>query len=365
MENIRYQVFVSSTYADLKEERQAVIHTIIEANCIPAGMELFPAVDEEQLAFIKRVIDDCDYYLLIIGGRYGSVSEAGVSYTEQEYDYAVSNGIKVIALLHENPDEIPFGKSEQNPEFREKLKQFRAKVSKGRLVKTWKRLEDLPGLVALSLSSTIRQFPAVGWTRGDRPANEQILAEVNELRKENERLKGSLQELQPIPAIEDLAGLEESFLLKGTYRFYNGVNYEVRSWRKKATWQEIFGHISPYLVERPADFRVVEILRDAVFLESDERTSDVVLDDQLFRTVGVQLSALGLVKISNAGNTTGYRQLLWSITPAGERLMLELRTIKTAKPCGPTAMAGAQDRLGTKTLRVSGDLCIAAVRFDS
>ena len=79
----RYQVFVSSTYADLKEERQRVIQTLMEADCIPAGMELFPAADEEQFAFIKKVIDDCDYYLLIIGGRYGSTTEDGISYTEK------------------------------------------------------------------------------------------------------------------------------------------------------------------------------------------------------------------------------------------------------------------------------------------
>src|SRR5271169_4171714 len=129
----RYQVFVSSTYADLKEERRKVIQTVIESNCIPAGMELFPAADEEQLAFIKRVIDDCDYYLLIIGGRYGSVDETGVSYTEQEYDYAVRQGLWVIALLHDNPDEIPLGKSEKDPAARERLQKFREKVSKGRL----------------------------------------------------------------------------------------------------------------------------------------------------------------------------------------------------------------------------------------
>jgi hypothetical protein len=64
----RYQVFVSSTYADLKEERSRVIQTLMEMDCIPSGMELFPAADEEQWEFIKRVIDDCDYYLLIIGG---------------------------------------------------------------------------------------------------------------------------------------------------------------------------------------------------------------------------------------------------------------------------------------------------------
>src|SRR6476646_3341217 len=106
----RFQIFISSTYADLKEERRRVIQTVMELDCIPAGMELFPAADEEQFEFIKKVIDDCDYYLLIIGGRYGSTTSDGVSYTEKEYEYAVSKGIKVIALIHGNPDEIPFEK---------------------------------------------------------------------------------------------------------------------------------------------------------------------------------------------------------------------------------------------------------------
>ncbi len=99
----RYQVFVSSTYADLKEERKAVHQTLMEMDCIPAGMELFPAADEAQFEFIKKIIDDCDYYLLIIGGRYGSLTDEGVSYTEKEYDYAVSIGLSVIALIHSEP----------------------------------------------------------------------------------------------------------------------------------------------------------------------------------------------------------------------------------------------------------------------
>src|SRR3972149_6915406 len=103
----RYQVFVSSTYTDLKEERQHVIKALMEVNCIPSGMELFPAADEEQWAFIKRVIDDCDYYLLIIGGRYGSVTSEGISYTEMEYEYALKIGQPILAFLHGNPDELP------------------------------------------------------------------------------------------------------------------------------------------------------------------------------------------------------------------------------------------------------------------
>lgn len=52
--NKRYQVFISSTFTDLKDERSKVIQTIMELDCIPAGMEIFPAIDEEQFEFIKK-----------------------------------------------------------------------------------------------------------------------------------------------------------------------------------------------------------------------------------------------------------------------------------------------------------------------
>ncbi|UYB71427.1 DUF4062 domain-containing protein [Aeromonas veronii] len=111
----RYQVFVSSTYVDLQNERQQVLQALMEMDCIPAGMELFPATDQEQWEFIKRVIDDCDYYLLIIGGKYGSLSSEGISYTEMEYDYAVDQGLKIVALLHDAPDNLPGKKNRNRP----------------------------------------------------------------------------------------------------------------------------------------------------------------------------------------------------------------------------------------------------------
>jgi Domain of unknown function (DUF4062) len=101
LENVdkRYQVFVSSTFLDLAEERKQVIQALLELDCIPYGMELFQASDDDQWTLIKRVIDDCDYYLVIIAGRYGSM-KGGVSYTEMEYDYAISQNKPVIAFLH-------------------------------------------------------------------------------------------------------------------------------------------------------------------------------------------------------------------------------------------------------------------------
>jgi hypothetical protein len=322
----RYQVFVSSTYADLKEERRQVFQTVIEMDCIPAGMELFPAVDEDQFQFIKRVIDDCDYYLLIIGGRYGSLTAEGISYTEKEYEYAVSRGLKVIALIHQNPDEIPLGKSEKDPLLRERLEAFKKKASSNRLVKFWKSAEDLPGLVALSLANTIKMFPAVGWIRANKAASEDVLTEINDLRKQNAQLLAAAGDLKP--TIENLAGLQDEIQLYGIYRDkYNGSKM---GWKVTLTWGQIFAYVSPYMVRLPSDESVKSTLTEAAFIRSGNlgHGENPSLDDQLFRTVCVQLQALGLVKVQYTRSTAGYMDLFWSLTPSGERLMIELRTVK-------------------------------------
>ena len=113
-----YQIFVSSTFADLQEERRLVSNTLAKAGFIPSGMELFPATVQQQLEFIKRVIDRCDYYVVIVAGRYGSLADDHISYTEKEYEYAVEKKIPVLAFLHRDPSKIEAGKIELNEQQR-------------------------------------------------------------------------------------------------------------------------------------------------------------------------------------------------------------------------------------------------------
>lgn len=303
----------------------------MEMDCIPAGMELFPAADEEQWEFIKRVIDDCDYYLLIIGGRYGSTTSDGISYTEKEYDYAVENGIKVIALIHENPDEITVGKSDIEPELREKLQLFREKVSGNRLVKFWNKAEELPGLVALSMSKTIKMFPALGWVRASAASSEELLGELNELRKENSTLKSKISTLE-IPEqlqVEGIAGLDEMFTINGTYYGSNNTKY---NWSSKLTWREIFSHISPYLIQHPNHDYVKEQLKATLIKRDNISIQSNSLDDQDFQTVSLQLKALGLININYSKTTAGGMSLFWRLTPKGEKLMMQERTVPTIVP---------------------------------
>ncbi|WP_261935755.1 DUF4062 domain-containing protein [Sphingomonas bisphenolicum] len=165
--SVRHQVFVSSTFTDLIEERTEVIQALWELDCIPTGMEAFVASNESQWEVIRKVIDECDYYVLIIGGRYGSVTDDGVSYTEKEYRYAKKIGLPVLAFVHGNPETIPAGKTEKVEANRLKLEAFRTAVMAEHPIRSWSSASELGGLVSRSLVREIKVNPRPGWIRND------------------------------------------------------------------------------------------------------------------------------------------------------------------------------------------------------
>ena len=89
----KFQIFISSTFDDLKEERSKVVATILKSNHFPIGMEMFSADNVEQWEQIRRTIDSSDYYILIIKRRYGTLTKEGISYTEKEYNYAMEKKV--------------------------------------------------------------------------------------------------------------------------------------------------------------------------------------------------------------------------------------------------------------------------------
>lgn len=163
----KYQVFISSTYKDLIPERAAVMQVLLDNDCIPVGMEQFPASGMSQMEYIRKMLDDCDYYILILAGKYGSLDSDGVSFTEKEYDYAVTKGLPVLGFVYKDLGELSLDNSEITEERRSLLKSFRDKVCANRLVKFYQNVGDLRAEVATSINLCKRDFPAIGWVRGN------------------------------------------------------------------------------------------------------------------------------------------------------------------------------------------------------
>lgn len=321
----RYQAFVSSTFADLKDERSNVIQTLMEMDCIPAGMELFPALDEEQFEFIKKVIDDSDYYLLIIGGRYGSLSEEGISYTEMEYDYAISKGIKVIALVHGSPEKLAVEKVEMDSEAQEKLQVFKTKATTNRLVKFWSDAKELSGLVALSLPKTIKTYPAVGWVRASEATdNTDLLKQLNELRQENNKLEKQIQGFQKNQNNRsDLAQGDDEVSILVKCKVTEGGQEKLKSWEQEVTWNDLLKCIGPKILNEKDESVVFNILSEYIVSRKYESFKSSQIDFTDFEKIKVQLLSLGYI-ISEGIGSTNY----WEITPEGKKYLLEMMSIK-------------------------------------
>jgi hypothetical protein len=326
----RYQVFISSTYSDLKDERHQVMQTLLEMDCIPTGMELFPAKDEEQLEFIKKVIDDCDYYLIIIGGRYGSTTADGISFTEKEYDYAVGKRIHIIALVHGNPEIIPAGKTEMDPQARQKLDAFRDKVSTGRLIKTWTKAEDLPALVMRSLMSSIKSHPAIGWVRADSVANVDLLQQVNQLQQRNEQILAELSVYKNKYVIDtsNLAQGDQTIKLKGNFK----TRYGEAQWEYEVSWNFVISLLGPHLLMWQNEAYANTLLTKGILKVNSINTEEITsceISDELFQTVKVQLMALGWIDVQQFTTTMNTQALFWILNEAGKAQLLRTASIKT------------------------------------
>jgi hypothetical protein len=329
----RYQVFVSSTYADLKDERQKVLQTLMEMDCIPSGMEFFPATDQEQWPFIKKIIDDCDYYLLIIGGRYGSTADEGISYTEKEYDYAVEKGLNVIAFIHDSPEDIPRVKADLDHTLIDKLEAFKAKVKTGRLVRFWNQANELPGIVALSLSKAFKHFPAVGWIRADTTSSIKTLTELIELRKKNDELELKLQGLSAtdkgihildeVANQADLCGLSETVTLTSTLAIDN-TKFPI-----EITLSDVFNIIAPEIAnlieENQVQGYLINCLRSKIidtYTELLSHRDRIEIPFNFLFRCRIHFMALKLMTIKTEyedGTTKNY----WQLTESGTVEMIK------------------------------------------
>lgn len=167
----KFQIFISSTFEDLKLERQAAVEAILKCHHIPAGMELFSAGDESQLEVIRRWIDESDIYVLILGGRYGSIeNKTGLSYTEIEFDYAVGAGKPMFSVvlseefIEQKVKEFGLNMMEKNEPG--KLKAFRQKVL-SRICTIVSDCKDIRLAIMGSIPDLGWRNELVGWVRGD------------------------------------------------------------------------------------------------------------------------------------------------------------------------------------------------------
>lgn len=337
----RYQIFISSTFIDLIEERQAALKAILEIDHMPAGMELFPPTDETAWQLIQDVIKASDYYLLIVGGRYGSLDDEGLGYTEKEYDYAVSLKKPVIPLLHQDPAKLPRESTETSEEAWKKLEEFRNKVEEKHTCVYWDSTSDLKAKVIVGLTSVIKRYPAIGWVRADEVPSGATIKEILQLKEKVSSLEKELDEknTNPPSGSEELAGGDDEYKLNLTFKTGHYASEQSYSATIKPTWNDIFASIAPVMINEATESQLRSAFKKSLSSFASQAFSDheelegkklhsFSFDDHQIDTCIVQLRALGLMRESTKKRSVRDTATYWELSPYGDQLMVQLRALR-------------------------------------
>ncbi|MEO4030409.1 DUF4062 domain-containing protein [Chromobacterium vaccinii] len=316
---IKYQIFVSSTYDDLKEERSQVIKAILEMGHIPVGMEMFSAADEEQWKIIARQIDETDYYVIIVGNRYGSVV-GGISYTEKEFDYAVSKRIPVLGFVIDSSVESLAKHVDTAEEKVAALGKFKNKV-KQRPIGFWKTAEELHGKVSIALMKAFNTTPRIGWTRATDVAGPEVTQELSRLSRENSELRNELNIVRNQEAVDRRSHLQSRIdTLKAISRRL------VMRERGKSTWDletqidlfTIFSQLAPEMMVECSTEEASTYLAMMNNPSEDAKLSpSAPVPLNYVSSLFADLASLDLVEPSKKKHPVADKSLYWSLTQEG------------------------------------------------
>ena len=343
MTDKRYQVFISATYTDLQEERGVLLQALPTFGCLPTTVEAHTQ-NLSTMVNIRRRIDDCDYFILLVGSRYGSLMPSGVSYTHMEYVYAATKQKPILVLMHEAPETRAEDLQEQKVEGKLKFGDFRKVLQREREhIVYWRDARNLVNALHNAIPALLHRHPTVGWVRIGKEGGAR--APVNaELEKECELLKKRIKELETererwlssaVGSTENLSKGDD--LLEVVYRCkaYAGGNCQDVNGKTRLSWNELLVSFGSNLLQAQTEefmaAKINERLQKNALLEIQKEypkthaVVEVQISPSSFNAIKMQFRVLGVVQRVTRDND---QKQWWQMTAVGERHLTTIMSVR-------------------------------------
>jgi hypothetical protein len=187
----KYFVYISSSLEDLKNERRDLVKVVAEIGAVPVSMDAFDISDKNEQKLIRKVIEECDYFLNLTAHKCGTL--LGKTFAQElEFSWAEKGGVPVIALVIDEKARWKASKKEQSPELVKALGAFKKRL----LVhssETWISQADLRQKAQGLLIRTMNLNPRRGWVSGAEAIDPSVANEFSRLIQENENLKNQIR----------------------------------------------------------------------------------------------------------------------------------------------------------------------------
>lgn len=287
------------------------MNAVIDLRHIPIGMEGFPAIDQEQMNYIRRLIDECDYYVIIVKERYGSTAPNGISFTEQEFDYAISAGKHILGFLSESFDAALSDNAEA-------VHRFREKISSNRIVKFWNSKPELEMSVLKSLSAAFEADPREGWVRASSAIDPTIIKDLADARSQILRLEREIAANSPKP-IPNLAGLDDAVILE----FRGQLRYDSTTSTREilSTWRRLFLAVANSFRVGHTYSAIDSALKELVYSDQGRYYSISFTTAERIRILN-QFELLGLMKSAVGKAVDGTPGVFYTLTSEGDATRL-------------------------------------------
>jgi hypothetical protein len=290
------------------------------------------------------VIDRCDYYVIVLGGRYGTVDSDGLSYTEKEYQYALSRKIPVLPFLVRDPNRREARHVDTDPVLVSKLANLRDRLSQSQMVDFWDDAAGLAVSVAVALQQEINLNPGIGWVRGDLAVDPMLYQELEEARKELSILRTSLGSEEPeISFPKDIAAIDEEFeaTVPVVVHPSDGTGGIQKTLTFSESWRAAFLSVADELFSGGDEIGTARRIISMALMRRGAIDSTVYLGfgeiDHVVSMLRVQFEALGLVKTATRTEAqehvygTKYSIInVWSLTDKGRRFLARSLAIRPA-----------------------------------
>jgi hypothetical protein len=153
------KVYISSTYVDLKKERETAAKAVRRLKHQSIYMEDYVASDQHPVDKCLQDVKSCDAYVGIFAWRYGYIPEGtGKSITHLEYEAAKQAGIPCLIFLLDDNASWPV-KYVDTREERQRIDRLRRELKNEYIVSFFHNDLELCALVTAAVSNL--KFPGI------------------------------------------------------------------------------------------------------------------------------------------------------------------------------------------------------------
>lgn len=203
----RFQIFIASTFEDLSEQRKQAVEVVIDRGHIPIALERFSASNESDIAVIKKAIQNCQVYILILGYRYGEIIPGkDIGYVEFEYNLAKENGLMILPFIMNDEEIQKLRKNldsrniKDNQELKnsDKLERFHNEIKKNFFYKPWRKDDNFKYLLVKALDDHLSECKSLGWIR----EQEESIRSLVESASRNEFIVDTVKQLSSFSKLD-------------------------------------------------------------------------------------------------------------------------------------------------------------------